>query len=559
MGILTFGPKTIKYFRRYREIAKIMTSYGLLNLLDYFGVNRFFSSILGIFFHPSRKIKKLPIAVRLRMSFEKLGPAFIKLGQLASTRPDLVPQPFIIELEKLQDEVTPTDFLEIRKIVEEELKSPINNMFIEFEETPIASASIGQVHRAILNDGSEVVVKVKKPGVDTIVETDLDVLVTQSKFLNEYTIWAKDHNLLENVLEFKKLLTNELDYTFEGRNIERFRNNFSENEHVIIPSVYWDHTTRNILTMERVKGIKLSDNESLSEVGFNTKRITHIGAEMYMQMIFIDGFFHADPHPGNLMVIDEDKIGLVDFGMVGIMTKEMKKHASNLFIALVDRDANAIAEIFDEMGALPEETNLRAFIREINDMMLRYYDIRLKQFRMAELLNEFIKIVVRFRFALPFDLTLLLKTLIELEGVGEKLDPDFNIIEIGKEYATKLTAQAFNPLTWGPEFMRDVKDLTWTLRRIPNQISSVLEKADNDKLRLNMNISGFNELITTIRRTIDQLDLSILIASFVVGSAFIVVSARLLPRYVILMAFAVLVPAALLSLWLVISILRRRG
>jgi len=559
LGSLTYRLKTLKYFRRYREIAKIMTSYGLINLLDYFGVNRFFSSAIGIFFHPPRKIKKLPITVRLRMSIEKLGPAFIKLGQLVSTRPDLIPMPFVTELEKLQDEVTPADFAEIKKIVEEELKSPIDELFLEFDEIPIASASIGQVHRATLKDGSDVVVKVKKPGVDAIVETDLDILVTQSRFLDEHTFWAKNYNLLENVLEFKKVLTNELDYTFEGRNIERFRHNFSENEHVIIPPVCWDYTTRNILTMERIKGIKLSDSESLSEVGFDTKKITRVGAEMYMQMIFIDGFFHADPHPGNLMAIDEDTIGLVDFGMVGIVTREMKKHASDLFLALVDRDASAIAEIFDEMGALPEGTNLRAFIKEINDMMLRYYDIRLKQFKMSELLNEFIKIVVKFRFALPSDLTLLLKTLIELEGVGEKLDPDFNIIEIGKEYATRLTTQAFNPLTWGPEFVKDVKELSWTLRRIPDQISSVLDKAEKDKLRVNINMSGFDELIYTIRRTIDQLALSILIASFVVGSAFIVVSARLLPRYVILMAIPVLIPAALLAIWLVISILRRRG
>jgi len=536
-----------------------MTSYGLVNLLDYFGVSKFFTTAAVIIFHPSKKVRKLPITVRLRMSIERLGPAFIKLGQLASTRPDLIPMPFIAELEKLQDEVTPNDFDEIKKIVEEELKSPLSEIFLEFEETPIASASIGQVHRAILKDGSDVVVKVKKPGVDANVETDLDILVTQSRFLSEHTLWAKDYNLMENVLEFKKVLTNELNYTFEGRNIERFRHNFSENERIKIPIVCWDYTTRNVLTMERIKGIKLSDSESLNEVGFDTKKLTQICAEMYMQMIFINGFFHADPHPGNLMAIDEDTIGLVDFGMVGIMTKEMKRDASNLFLALIERDASAIAEIFDEMGALPDGTDLRAFIKEINDMMLRYYDIELKQFKMSELLNEFIKIVVKFRFALPSDLTLLLKTLIEIEGVGEKLDPDFNLINIGKEYATKITTQAFNPMTWGPDFLKDVKELSWTLKKIPDQVSSVLEKVERDRLRMNMNIVSFDELIYTIRRTIDQLALSILIASFVVGSAFIVVSARLLPRYVILMAIPVLVPAALLAVWLVISILRRRG
>jgi len=559
LGLLTYRFKVIKYLSRYREIAKIMTSYGLVNLLDYFGVSKFFTTAAVIIFHPSKKVRKLPITVRLRMSIERLGPAFIKLGQLASTRPDLIPMPFIAELEKLQDEVTPNDFDEIKKIVEEELKSPLSEIFLEFEETPIASASIGQVHRAILKDGSDVVVKVKKPGVDANVETDLDILVTQSRFLSEHTLWAKDYNLMENVLEFKKVLTNELNYTFEGRNIERFRHNFSENERIKIPIVCWDYTTRNVLTMERIKGIKLSDSESLNEVGFDTKKLTQICAEMYMQMIFINGFFHADPHPGNLMAIDEDTIGLVDFGMVGIMTKEMKRDASNLFLALIERDASAIAEIFDEMGALPDGTDLRAFIKEINDMMLRYYDIELKQFKMSELLNEFIKIVVKFRFALPSDLTLLLKTLIEIEGVGEKLDPDFNLINIGKEYATKITTQAFNPMTWGPDFLKDVKELSWTLKKIPDQVSSVLEKVERDRLRMNMNIVSFDELIYTIRRTIDQLALSILIASFVVGSAFIVVSARLLPRYVILMAIPVLVPAALLAVWLVISILRRRG
>ncbi|GFP20099.1 ubiquinone biosynthesis protein, partial [Candidatus Hakubella thermalkaliphila] len=294
---LLFPPGRIKHIQRYQEIVRVFLEEGLTSLVNLFGVSRLLSVPLRLLTSRARAAKELSLEERIRLTLEKLGPTFIKLGQILSTRPDLLPRPLIFELEKLQDEVSPIHFSAIREQVERELGRALEDLFKEFEEKPVASASIGQVHAAVTRNGDQVVVKVKKPEADRLIEIDLDILVTQAKFLEEHTEWARKYRLVNVALEFQRILLNEIDYIVEGRNIEIFQKNFKDNDHALIPLVHWDYTTRGVLTMERIHGIRLSDLQDLDEVGYDRPTIARIGAEMYFKMIFEDGFFHADPHP----------------------------------------------------------------------------------------------------------------------------------------------------------------------------------------------------------------------------------------------------------------------
>lgn len=555
---LLFSPSRIKHIQRYQEIVRILLEEGLTSLINLFGVSRLLSVPLRLLTSRARAAKELSLEERIKLSLEKLGPTFIKLGQVLSTRPDLLPRPLIFELEKLQDEVSPIEFSAIREQVERELDRPLEDLFEEFEEKPVASASIGQVHAAVTRNGDEVVVKVKKPGVERLIETDLDILVTQAKFLEEHTEWARKYRLVNAALEFQRILLNEIDYIVEGRNIEVFRKNFKDNDHVLIPLVYWDYTTRGVLTMERIHGIRLSDLQDLDEVGYDRSNIARIGAEMYFKMIFEDGFFHADPHPGNFLVVSEDVIGVMDFGTVGRITDETRAQVSQLFLALINKDVSELVDRLIEVGIVTEETDKRLLTYDVDMLMMRYHDISVRHVRVAEALNDLFGVVYKHRVIIPTELGLLLKTLVTLEGVCTMLDPGFNLIEVGRPFASQLVSEKASPLRWGPELLEDLRQLNKLLQTLPQQISHALKQVGEGKLKVSLDHLGMGGFMNTLRRVIDQLSLSILIASFVLGSSLIIAQGRLLPPGVMPLTFLILVPAALLGLWLVFSIFTSR-
>ncbi|MBT9170109.1 MAG: putative protein kinase UbiB [Actinobacteria bacterium] len=555
---LLFPPGRIKHIQRYQEIVRVLLEEGLTSLVNLFGVSRLLSVPLRLLTSRARAAKELSLEERIRLSLEKLGPTFIKLGQILSTRPDLLPRPLIFELEKLQDEVSPIHFSAIREQVERELGRALEDLFKEFEEKPVASASIGQVHAAVTRNGDQVVVKVKKPEADRLIEIDLDILVTQAKFLEEHTEWARKYRLVNVALEFQRILLNEIDYIVEGRNIEIFQKNFKDNDHALIPLVHWDYTTRGVLTMERIHGIRLSDLQDLDEVGYDRPTIARIGAEMYFKMIFEDGFFHADPHPGNFLVVSEDVIGVMDFGTVGRITDETRAQVSQLFVALINKDVSELVDRLIDVGIVTEETDKRLLTYDIDMLMMRYHDISVRQVRVAEALNDLFGVVYKHRVIIPTELGLLLKTLVTLEGVCTMLDPGFNLIEVGRPFASRLVSEKASPLQWGPQLLEDLRQLNKLLRTLPQQISDTLKQAGEGKLKVSLDHLGMGGFMNTLRRVIDQLSLSILIASFVLGSSLIIAQGRLLPPGVMPLTFLILVPAALLGLWLVFSIFTSR-
>jgi len=300
---------------RARQIAQILAKNGLGFLIEQFGLTRFLLGRWQQFSSMDRNVAQLNVPQRIRRTLEELGPTFIKLGQLLSGRGDLLPPEYVHELVKLLDAAPPVPADQIRQVMEKELGAPVERLFATFQDEPIASASIGQVHRASLPGGEQVVVKVQRPGVENVIKADLGILLHQARFLENRSELLREYRLVEIVEELARTLCDELDYTIEGRNAERFRYNLRHDERLIIPRIYWPLTSRRVITMEDVGGIKLTELERLRAEGYDLAAVAAIGVEVYLEQVFVDGFFHADPHPANIMVV-EDKIALVDFGMV---------------------------------------------------------------------------------------------------------------------------------------------------------------------------------------------------------------------------------------------------
>jgi ubiquinone biosynthesis protein len=335
-------------FARASHITEVLIRNGLGFIVEQAGLRRFVPRWRKRRLEADAQAGGMTLPQRVRHTLEDLGPTYIKLGQILSTRPDILPPDIIIELTKLLDSATPAPSADIIHTIEKELNHPIDTLFASFDPEPIGTASIGQVHRATLPDGSPVVVKVQRPGVETVIEADLSLLLTQARFLQAHSEWLAKYHIQDIAVEFSQALHDELDYTLEGRNADRLRN-ISNAEHVVMPQVYWQLTTRRVITLSELKGIKLCDLDQIKALGYDLASIADLVAEVYLQQIFVHGIFHADPHPANILVY-QDKIGLVDFGSVGYLTQHMREELSDMLFAVARQDADAMVDIICRMG-----------------------------------------------------------------------------------------------------------------------------------------------------------------------------------------------------------------
>jgi ubiquinone biosynthesis protein len=345
-----------KHLARYREIASVLIDEGFDHAVDQFGLRRF-ARITDRIRRREPSLPGPPLQQRVRRTLERLGPAFVKAGQLLSTRPDLIPESYLVELRKLQDEVAPVGFEAVRDEIERELGDRLEEVFASFEHEPFAAASIGQVHAAKLFSGEDGVVKVQRPGVESVIQTDLDILRTQAAFVEGQTVWGRRHNVAANADEISRILQDELDYVAEGRNAEKFAEDFRGDDSVAFPTVYWEYTTRRVITIERFRGIKLSNAAEMRAAGFDPKEVARTGVVAYMRMIFINGFFHADPHPGNLFVLPDGRIAFTDFGRCGTITPNTREQFADLLLAVLNRDEREAVDILLDVGITGENIN----------------------------------------------------------------------------------------------------------------------------------------------------------------------------------------------------------
>jgi ubiquinone biosynthesis protein len=546
-----------RHLGRYRQIIEVLIRHGFGDVLSQLGLGR----RLGL---PIRLLRRDPAtaevtrAQRVRLALEELGPTFIKFGQIISTRPDLLPPDFIQELSRLQDDVPPEPLELIKACVEEELGQPIEDLFATFDPEPIAAASLGQVHAATLADGQEVIVKVQRPNIERTIDVDLDILYDLARLAQSRTPLGQTYDLVDIAEDFAFTLRGELDYRREGRNADRFRDNFCDEPFLYIPQVYWDYTTRRVLVLERIYGIKIDDVDELDKVGYARQRIAQHSARMITKEILADGFFHADPHPGNFVVMPDEVIGLMDFGMVGHLSPGDKGDLARLYVVAMQQDVPGAADQLMRMGVADHHVDRMAFEQDLRRMMHKYYGLTLGEFQVSEMLEEFMTVAFRHRLRFPSNLWLVAKTLAMIEGLGHKLAPDFDMFSIAQDYVRRYRRQMWLPTEWGPSIIRGANDLADLMLRLPKQTTRLLEQAERGQLEAQVRMPDFLQAADRLDRIANRLALSMLTAAFTIAIGWVIPSLDLAWPWGWLTWFVLagFIGVSILGIWLMMSIWR---
>jgi len=548
------------YVKRYREIVNVLVRYGFGYLVDRFGLRPFRSlreRITGP--EPLREqLLLLSEAERLRLALEELGTTFIKFGQILSTRYDIVPEEFIKELVKLQDQVPPFDYSEVKRVIETEFGKGIGEIFLSFDPEPIAAASIGQVHRARLPGGEEVVVKVMRPGIERIIEIDLSILMSLARFADKHVKEIRSYNVVGFVEEFSRIIRLEIDYIHEAQNADRFYMNFEGSITVRIPGVYWKYITEHTLTMEYLEGIKVSDLEQLEAAGHDKKRISNILTNAYLKMIFEDGFYHADPHPGNILVSRDETIVFLDFGIAGYIDPILRENLADIMIAIRKNDIDLLIESIIELGLIShigaESSTLRI---ELEELVNRYYGLSVRFIDPIRFLQELISIIAKSRGRITTNVMLLSKTLSMVDEIDRKLDPDYNFAELAEPYLNKMVRERTGISYLTGETTKIAWDFIRLIKAFPKRINHILAQAEKGTLKIELEHQGLETVIEELDIVSNRLSFSLIISALIVGSSLII-QTRMSPSLwgVPLLGIFGFFLAVLLGIGLVISILR---
>lgn len=542
-----------RHWRRYRQVVEVLLRHGFgyaLDQLDLQDLVPFGRRVLPP--APPEQTR----GARLRAALEALGPTFVKLGQILSTRPDIVPEDVVEELSLLQDHVPPVPVDQVIPVVEAELGRPLSEAFASFDPEPLAAASIGQVHRATLPDGTGVAVKVRRPGVEEVVETDLEILQDLARLIEER--WRPERiSPVAFVDEVARVLRREMDYRLEAGNIQRFRRAWAGDPRVRIPRVYWDLTTSRVLVMEYLSGVKVDDRAGLERLGVDPRQIARLGAEIFLQQVLIDGVFHGDPHPGNLLVLDDGSLGMLDFGIVGRLDQELLDAVADLFVGVTRRDTERIVRGLTRVGAVGDDVDPRALRRDLSDLIDRHYGKTLQQMELGPIVQEILRLAHRHQLRLPEDLLLLAKALVTIEGVGKHLDPDFNALEIAEPFARELMERQLDPAAVARRALAEAGAYLQLLGRLPERVDESLSRLVRGEIQIQFVHKGLDPTVQRLERTSNRVAMSVVLAALILGSA-IILQAHAGPTVWGVPVLGVLgfVMAAFLGLGLVIGILR---
>ena len=539
---------------RYRQIITVFARHGFGAVLEQMGVERALLAPARLF-RKDHEWERLTPAQHFRLALEELGPTFIKLGQIISTRPDLLPPDFIEELSKLQDSAPPIPWEKVEAQLSAAWNQPWSDLFASIDSEPLAAASLAQVHAAALLNGEEVVIKVQRPDIWPTIQADIAILEDLAA-LAQHTAMGELYNPVDVVADFSFTLQNELNYLREGRNADRFRRNFTNEPYLHIPKVYWDFTTRQVLVLERLRGVKIDDIDGLNAAGLDPKIVAMNAARIIVKEVLEDGFFHADPHPGNFYVLPGNVIGAMDFGMVGHLSEADRLNLVRLYIASVRMDADAIVEQLIRMGAAAARVNRMALKRDISRLLEKYNGLPLKELRAKEVVSDIMPIAWRHHLSLPSDLWLLGKTLAMMEGVGLQLDPDFDIFAVSEPFVHTLAREMWSPSVWGPQMLGQIQAWYDVLAIAPRAGARLLYGLESGELPLELNMNVQKPALESMDRALTRLSVSVLIAAFILALAFLIPRASSSPIVTALIALGFLVSAGL-GVWFLISVLRR--
>lgn len=507
--------KEVRDINRFNHIVFILGQEGFGYLFDKARIKGFFKR---------KEVRGEEKPKRLRRALERLGPTFIKLGQILSLRPDLLPKEYIRELGNLQDKVPPFPYKEVEKIIKEELGRPVDELFLKFSKNPIASASISQVHKAKLKSGSLAAVKVQRPKAKEIMETDIEIMFYIAKLLEKHSKKIGKFKPLRIVEEFKAWTEKEIDFRIEAENAKRFYKNFRGSEILKIPKVFDKYSTGRVLTTEFIEGVELHNISAVKgKKGYNIRKIMKNGFDVILTSVFIHGFFHADPHPGNILVLKGNRIALVDFGIVGYFDEELKRKSFELFYGIVEEDMDAIVDTFLDMGLVEEdETDIESFKRDIKKVIDPLQKSSLKDAKISYVLEEVLDIAFKYKVKMPVDFVLFGKAIVEVEGVGLEYEPDFRFVDSAKPFLEKLIKREITVMNMARNFKKNMARYGKLFRELPDQISAALRRIQKGTVKIDVEDTDVKRLGTEIDKSSNRLTYGMIVAAFLITGALLV-------------------------------------
>ncbi|MGL4913377.1 MAG: ABC1 kinase family protein [Romboutsia sp.] len=544
-----------KNLKRYKEIVHILVKYGFSFIVEKLNIEGVAYKIPIT--NPSESIKNMSTGEKIRRAIEELGPTYVKLGQILSTRKDLVDQDIIDELIKLRDNVEEFDTEIAKSIFKKEVGLDIEKVFDEFNPKPLAAASIGQVYSAKLKKtGEDVIVKIQRPNIEETIKSDLEILRTMAVALKDLNKDI-DVDLIQIVEEFQTQLLRELDYNFEAINAIKFKKIFKDSSQVYIPEVYSDYSTKKVLVLEKIVGVKLSDINKIKKMGWDTKEISDIGVKSLFKQIFEHGFFHADPHPGNIFVVGRKTISYIDFGMIGIVDKKTLNLLNEVAIALIEKNVDRIIYILMEMDAVNAEIDVSGLRQDLLYLIHYYYDVPVEKINIGDIMNEVFRFFRRYKVAIPSQLATLAKTIITLEGTGRELNPKFSVSSIGTQFMKYYYVNKFNPERVFMNTKHTTEEILLDMKTLPKQMRGILRNIEKNNVKIQIDDVKFISLERRITDLTTQISLSLVLASIVVGSSLIVASPNINSNsWIRLTALSGFFISFIIGLLLVIKIIR---
>lgn len=517
-----FFNQAIKNLKRTREIIAVLIKYGFEEVVANTALHSFVPQSRQLtWVRNERYVLEYTRWERVRMVFEELGPTFIKGAQVLSNRPDLLPEDLIQEFQKLQSNVPPFAFETVKEIIESELGKPLDEIFEYFNPKSLAAASIGQVHRGKLLNGTEVVVKIQRPNVKLIVETDLSII---KEIIRHGTNFFENNgisNPLDVVLAFEKSMQKELDYLSEARNISQFRAFYKHRKDFYVPLAYKEYSTSKVLVLEFVKGCKITDVEQLRKWDIDIPTLAKTGLGIYMTQIFEFGFFHADPHPGNILIRPDGAICLIDFGMVGKLSKRDKFAFTSVFTAMALKDARGMANALRKLAIDDDISDMRTLETDLNELIEDYISLDVSESSMAEMAQRLQSIIYDHKIRVPGAVFIILRALAILEGIGKTIYPEMNVYDYIKPYGRKMLMEQYSPENVGKDTLNVLNDFLNFLNAFPNEVRDILKKARQGRLSSEVRLAGFDRLIAVWHYTANRLALALIIATLILSASLI--------------------------------------
>lgn len=547
--------------RRYRQIMAVLMKYGFKEVTDTIGakmkggVNRTAAAA-----HVKQSARGHTRAVRLRMAFEELGPTFIKFGQLLSTRPDLISEEFSQELEKLQDQVPPISADKIVDVVEEELNGKIESIFKEFDRVPIAAGSIAQVHKAVLHDGRQVAVKVRRPGIVQLIHTDFEILEGIAHFIKTTLLTHEGVDPQLMVREFGEAVFKEVDLANERRNQQRFIQHFAGDQTVHVPEVYEEYCTPSVLTMEYIDGIKATDRKTMEAAGLDPKLVAARGADFVLKQVFEHGFFHSDPHPGNMLVLPGNVLVPLDFGQAARLTTQDRHMLTDIVLAVVDSEAPRMVRALQRADLLGDDTSEIGVTRDLEYLLSSYSHLPLKDIPFNQLIVESFEILRKHHVRPPAEFTLMLKSLATVEGFALGLDEHFEIADRLKPYAQKLAMEDLDPLTMAKGAKKALRDAGDMISHLPGDVNAIMRKFKSGRFQMRVQHEHLDGLSHTIDVSSNRISFALITAAILIASSMLVSQEGTVVNLISLQSLGVVgyIVAVVIGIWLLISIARSR-